>query len=160
MLYCYNKGRTSCCFINEKCKESWDAINDEMTNKAVAFMTKPQSFLTNLVENAGYDTCHRIKEYDAEQCHQDCQKLEKSNFAETCRKRGGLYKCCIRYIVYQYIYLHISIYLSIYFRRDKKFCHECRFCCTLSVCTDKEGTTFTDSELPLNISANKVLLDC
>ena len=73
-----------------------------MTRKAVGFMMNPQSFLTHLVQNAGYDTCRRTKEYDAEQCHQDCQELEKSNFAETCREKGGLYKCCIRYIVYVY----------------------------------------------------------
>ena len=27
-------------------------------------------------------------------------------------------------------------------RRDKEFCHECRFCCTLSMCTTKYGTIF------------------
>ena len=31
-------------------------------------------------------------------------------------------------------------------RRDKEFCHECRFCCTLSICTDEYGTTFKASE--------------
>ena len=113
MLYCYNEGRTSCCYINEKCSENWDEINDDMTKKAVGFMMNPQSFLTNLVQNAGYDTCHRIKGYDVEQCHQDCQKLEKSNFAESCRKDGGFYKCCIRYMVYQYIFHTYNIYISI-----------------------------------------------
>ena len=34
----------------------------------------------------------------------------------------------------------------IFSRRDKEFCHECRFCCTLSICTDKDGTTFKNSE--------------
>ena len=28
-----------------------------------------------------------------------------------------------------------------YFRRDAEFCHECRFCCTLSVCTDASGNS-------------------
>ena len=32
------------------------------------------------------------------------------------------------------------------FRRDKEFCHECRFCCTLSICTTSEGTFYRDSE--------------
>ena len=26
------------------------------------------------------------------------------------------------------------------FRRDKAFCHECRFCCTLSICTTDGGS--------------------
>ena len=34
----------------------------------------------------------------------------------------------------------------IFSRRDKEFCHECRFCCTLSICTNKDGTTFKESE--------------
>ena len=25
------------------------------------------------------------------------------------------------------------------FRRDKEYCHECRYCCTLSICTTSEG---------------------
>ena len=42
-------------------------------------------------------------------------------------------------------------------RRDKVFCHECRFCCTLSICTNREGTYFRNSEdKPLNGSKNKV----
>ena len=67
-----------------------------MTQKAVDFLQKPQNFLTNLVTKIGYDTCHRTKEYDADQCHQDCQKQEKSNFAKKCREEGGFYQCCIR----------------------------------------------------------------
>ena len=46
-------------------------------------------------------------------------------------------------------------------RRDKVFCHECRFCCTLSVCTNEDGTYFKDSEdKPLNGSKNKVHTIC
>ena len=71
-------------------------INDEMTQKAVDFLQKPEVFLSNLVRNAGYDSCHRTQEYDADQCHQDCQERENSNFAKKCRDDGGLYKCCIR----------------------------------------------------------------
>ena len=44
-------------------------------------------------------------------------------------------------------------------RRDKEFCHECRFCCTLSVCTNKDGTYFINSpDKPLNGSKNKVFI--
>ena len=42
-------------------------------------------------------------------------------------------------------------------RRDKEFCHECRFCCTLSVCTNQGGTYFKySSDKPINGSKNKV----
>ena len=61
LLYCRNRGVTSCCFVEEKCGRDFVAINDEMTQQAVDFMQKPQSFLSNLVENAGYDSCHRTK---------------------------------------------------------------------------------------------------
>ena len=96
LLYCYNRGRTSCCFHEEKCGGNWLAINGEMTKKAVGFLQKPKKFLSHLVRKTGYDTCHRTQEYDVDQCHQDCQKQENSNFAKKCREGGGLYKCCIR----------------------------------------------------------------
>ena len=35
---------------------------------------------------------------------------------------------------------------QISFRRDKEFCHECRFCCTLSVCTIGDKHIFKDSK--------------
>ena len=67
-----------------------------MLERSEIFLTKTKKFLDNWVE-LGHDTCHRTHGYDAEQCHQDCKKLEKSDFAEQCRKDGGLYKCCIRF---------------------------------------------------------------
>ena len=92
MLYCNNRGMTSCCFVDEKC----EMINDAMTMKAIDFLQNTKDYITNLVKKIGYDTCHRTKEYDADQCHQDCQEQEKSDFARNCTKDGGLYKCCIR----------------------------------------------------------------
>ena len=80
LLYCYDRGKTSCCFVNEQCGGNWVAINDGMVKKAVDFLQKPEVFLRNLVEKAGYDKCHRTKEYDAQQCYNDCQKQEKSEF--------------------------------------------------------------------------------
>merc|ERR1712020_579617 len=75
----------------------------------------------------GYDSCHRTRNYSAKKCAKKCRKLEKGSFARNCTANGGLYKCCIR--------------------RDKEFCHECRFCCTLSVCTTKDWTYFKDSSI-------------
>ena len=82
--------------MEEKCGGNWEAINDEMTQTAVDFLQKPTKFLSNLERKTGYDSCHRTQEYDVDQCHQDCEKLENSNFANKCREGGGLYKCCIR----------------------------------------------------------------
>merc|ERR1712079_141165 len=62
-------------------------------------------------------------------CHEDCKKKEKSKFAKQCAKDGGLFKCCIR--------------------RDKEYCHECRYCCTLSICTTAEGSRFLNSNASL-----------
>ena len=46
-----------------------------------------------------------------------------------------------------------------FFRRDNAFCHECRFCCTLSICTNKDGTYFRDSsEKSLQGAENKVFI--
>ena len=98
LLYCYDRGRTSCCFEEEKCVGNWTVINDKMTLAAVNFMERPKAALDNLVNNLGYDKCHRTKDYDAKQCHQDCLKQGKSKFAKDCRKGGGLYKCCIRLV--------------------------------------------------------------
>ena len=67
----------------------------KMTNRSYNFLTKNKEFLDNWVK-LGHDTCHKIQGYDAEKCHKDCKKLEKSDFAKECKKDGGLFKCCIR----------------------------------------------------------------
>ena len=101
--------------------------NDKMYDKALKYQSNPKKHLKSLIKDVGYDTCHQIKGYDASKCHKDCKKLEKSKFAKDCKnKSNGVFKCCIR--------------------RDKEFCHECRFCCTLSVCTTGNGTYFKDSK--------------
>ena len=112
MHYCKNRGKTECCFENEMCETDWFTINDKvrinitrskytyshlfkMTNRSYNFLTKNKEFLDNWVK-LGHDTCHKIQGYDAEKCHKDCKKLEKSDFAKECKKDGGLFKCCIR----------------------------------------------------------------
>ena len=40
------------------------------------------------------------------------------------------------------------------FRRDAAYCHECRFCCTLSICTTPQGSYYRDSQTD-NISSSK-----
>ena len=98
LLYCYTRGLTSCCFVDEECGGTWQVINDDMTQKAVDFMRAPLMVVDNIKTSAGYDTCHRTREYDVEKCHRDCLKAEKSQFAKDCRAGGGLYKCCIRLV--------------------------------------------------------------
>ena len=115
MHYCKNRGKTECCFENEMCETDWFTINDKvriesisqnpnlhihinlfkMTNRSYHFLTNNKEFLDNWVK-LGHDTCHKIQGYDAEKCHKDCKKLEKSDFAKECKKDGGLFKCCIR----------------------------------------------------------------
>ena len=101
--------------------------NDKMYDKALKYQSNPKKHLKSLIKDVGYDTCHQIKGYDASKCHKDCKKLEKSKFAKDCEKnKKGVFKCCIR--------------------RDKEFCHECRFCCTLSICTTATGNFYKDSD--------------
>lgn len=130
-LYCKQKNLITCCFNNTECAETYKIVENEpvvhhdMVNRAVEFMKDPDKYIKEEVERKKYDTCHLIKEYDATKCQQDCLELEKSDFAEDCKKKNGLFKCCIR--------------------RDKAFCHECRFCCTLSMCSTTGGTFFQNN---------------
>ena len=110
----------------------------QMFQKALFFKNHTKLFLSNW-ENLGYDSCHKIDKYDVSKCHKDCKKQEKSKFAKKCKKDGGLFKCCIR--------------------RDKEYCHECRYCCTLSVCTMKDEVTyyhFTNNSLGTAVAENHI----
>ena len=60
------------------------------------FLTNTKDYLRNQSTIVGYDTCHKIKNYDAMKCAEDCRELEKSNFARDCESKNGLFKCCIR----------------------------------------------------------------
>ena len=108
-----------------------------MFNRSLTFLTNTKKFLKNTVK-LGYDTCHRTHGYDASPCYKDCKELQKQDFAKKCNQGGGLFKCCIRF---GFMYKTYE-YQKFLFRRDKEFCHECRYCCTLSICTTKYGSTF------------------
>ena len=69
----------------------------QMIDRSTYFLNNTEKFLDNWVK-LGQDTCHRTHGYDAEKCYQDCKERESSDFAKQCRKDGGFYKCCIRYI--------------------------------------------------------------
>ena len=88
-------------------------------NRAKNYLTNKQKVLKSFVEELGYSSCHHLTSLDASVCAKDCKKLENEKFAQKCRSNGGLFKCCIR--------------------RDYEACHECRFCCTLPMCTKPPG---------------------
>jgi len=139
LFYCKDRGRTSCCFAEEKCIKFFNSINSAMYRKALYFKQHTKDFLKTWVEQLGFDTCHKIDNYNVDKCHADCKKQEKSKFAKKCKKDGGLFKCCIR--------------------RDKEYCHECRYCCTLSVCTMKDEVTyyhFTNNSLGTAVAENHI----
>ena len=119
----------------------------QMLKRSIYFLNHTKQFLDNWVE-LGQDTCHRTHGYDAEKCHMDCKEREKSDFAKDCKTKGGLFKCCIRLCCY-----FLTLSKTRCFRRDKEYCHECRYCCTLSVCTIAEG--FAKGNFYLN--SNKTL---
>ena len=56
------------------------------------------------------------------------------------------------------IFLQRSV-LQIIFRRDKEFCHECRYCCTLSICTKEDGTYFKKSKSKFEYSKAEGKID-
>ena len=45
------------------------------------------------------------------------------------------------------------------FRRDKEYCHECRYCCTLSICTTAAGTIYFHTNKTLEKVQIKGLLN-
>ena len=60
------------------------------------FLKNTEEYFKNQTEIIGYDTCHRIKNYNARKCDRDCKQLKKSDFAKECENKNGLFKCCIR----------------------------------------------------------------
>ena len=105
LLYCKDRGQINCCFKDQKCA-NWLSINNEMAQKAKNFLENTTGFLDFQINKMGYKTCHRLESLDATKCAKDCEEQEKGKFAEKCKEKGGLFKCCIV--------------------RDKEFCHECR----------------------------------
>ncbi|XP_023335739.1 uncharacterized protein LOC111707000 isoform X2 [Eurytemora carolleeae] len=130
LLYCKSSLRTVCCYHNHTCVQDWMEVLDNFGLKAQDFL-KDKNLWLNEEKKKGYSSCHALNSsLDASICQEDCKNLEKSDFGKQCKKDGGFFKCCVR--------------------RDKANCHECRFCCTLLLCTTKIGkityTTFSTSD--------------
>ena len=138
LLYCKIRGTIQCCFKDHEC-DNWNAMNDKIFIKAKEYLVNTSGFLDHQVKRLGYKTCHHLNSLDATKCAKDCKKLKKEKFAKECEAKGGLFKCCIR--------------------RDKRFCHNCRFCCTLPMCSvnssGKTGTTFEGENIELKNQKNK-----
>ena len=89
------------------------------------YLSNRKKALDHLKNLVGYKTCHHIDSLDATKCADDCKRMEEEKFAKNCTDTGGLFKCCIR--------------------RDKMGCHECRFCCTLPMCTYDPGNSIDNT---------------
>ena len=97
LLYCKDRGQTACCFHNESCSKTYEAVHDRLTRQSMKFLKDPKEFLQDMVDNLNYDTCHAITHNDATKCAEDCKRLEREDFAKDCAATDGLFKCCIRY---------------------------------------------------------------
>ena len=128
LLYCKGRGVITCCFKDQICN-TWSSIQSSIYTNAREYLTNKSDVLSSLVKSLGYETCHHLESLDATVCANDCKKLEKSDFASNCTSKGGLFKCCIR--------------------SDKQNCHECRFCCTLPMCTYPPGGKFSTEFIEL-----------
>merc|ERR1712142_943754 len=139
LLYCKNRGAIRCCYRDETCA-SWLDINKKGYNYDVAkeYLTNKEKVLGLFVHNQGYKSCHHIDSLNATACATDCKIFEKNEFGKNCTENGGLFKCCIR--------------------RDKLGCHECRYCCTLPMCTYPPGgekNTIFDMEHRIELENQK-----
>ena len=67
-----------------------------MLTKAEAFLQDSSAYVNTMVDDFGYDTCHKVEGLNASVCAKDCEELEKSDFANKCAEEEGVFKCCIR----------------------------------------------------------------
>lgn len=113
-------------------------MQNAIYDKAKEYLEDRKKVLDGLVKTVGYKNCFHIESLDASKCADDCKNQEKSEFAKNCTENGGLFKCCIR--------------------RDKMGCNDCRFCCTLPMCTYSPGykaNTFFDMEQKIELKTQE-----
>merc|ERR1719239_1698379 len=136
LLYCHSRALTTCCIHNFTCK-GYKETNDNIKHAAAEYMTDKEVYLGKEVKERGFHSCYPITGLDARQCAEECKSLLKTSpLLDHCKKKGGLLKCCVR--------------------RDKVFCDECRYCCTLPFCSYKNefGDIVVEGENIL--STNKI----
>ena len=71
--------------------------NEQMLNNSISFLSDKKTYIKNLVDKLGYDTCHPIEGYDASVCEEDCKRLEKESFAKNCTANDGLHQVLLIY---------------------------------------------------------------
>jgi len=136
LLYCVNRAQTTCCIHNYTCN-GYRETNKNLKFNAANFLTDKEAYLAKEVKRRGFHNCHPIAGLDARKCAEECKSLLKTSpLLDHCKKKGGLLKCCVR--------------------RDKVFCDECRYCCTLPFCSykDENGEIIVEGENIL--TANKI----
>ena len=135
---CHARGSVKCCFTNATCI-NWSQIQSSILKNSMEYLVRKKKVLDQFVNDLGYKTCHHLDSLDATKCAEDCESLEKGEFAKNCTSNGGLFKCCIR--------------------RDHRSCDKCRFCCTLPMCTIRPGgrqhTVFDYSGNEIKMQKNK-----
>merc|ERR1719239_1180178 len=117
LLYCHSRATTTCCIHNFTCN-GYKETNENLKYAAASYMTDKVLYLEKEVNKRGFHNCYPISGLDAKKCAEECKSLlQSSPLLDHCKKKGGLLKCCVR--------------------RDKVFCDECRYCCTLPFCSYK-----------------------
>jgi len=120
MLYCKNNGMTKCCIHKFKCSHK-QSIKEDIGVTAFRYMKDKKSFLKKEKIKRGYRRCYPVNGLDASKCAKDCDEIladPSYPLRRHCDKMNGLLKCCVR--------------------REKAYCHECRYCCTLPFCSYKD----------------------
>jgi len=128
LLYCHSQSTTACCIHNFTCN-GYKEINANIKHTAKIYLTNKELYLGKEAKNRGFKNCYPIKGLDASKCGEECKSLLKTSpLLDHCNKKKGLLKCCVR--------------------RDKVFCDECRYCCTLPFCSykDENGDVIVEGE--------------
>jgi len=133
LLYCMKDNVLNCCFHKAKCAGAWDSKGLDLSLAAEEYLRSKDNKSVSLKrqEDLGFDKCHHLGEsLDSTVCQTDCLNSHNSTFAQACRSKKGFFKCCVR--------------------RSSGGCHECRFCCSMFMCSfsERDGKVRTEiSEL-------------
>jgi len=136
LLYCHSRSLTTCCIHNYTCN-GYEETNNNLKYAAANYLSDKKVYLAKEVKKRGFNSCYPMTGLDARKCAEECNSLLKTSpLLDHCKNKGGLLKCCVR--------------------RDKVFCDECRYCCTLPFCSykDEHGEIIVEGENIL--TSNKI----
>ena len=142
--FCNTRGVLTCCYDKYTCmpwtlKQSTSFQSKEKV-ASIFMKTKSKTNLENPLVSAyknysGYASCHPIDSYNVLKCALDCEEFAKNEFSKNCTSNGGVFKCCIR--------------------RGHFHCHECRYCCTLPMCSYPKDSLDGLPKTVFNIAPNE-----